>query len=104
MCGVQAMTVTPWATAARAIVRDTDKFGAPSSSPGSRWQCRSIKGPGPSKAYFCKGLRTHQIWHQHDRCLYTATKHVGHRPVGNQSVFLAASHCENVINFNPRRS
>jgi O-antigen ligase len=29
-------------TAARAIVDDVDKFSAPSSSPGSRWQCRSI--------------------------------------------------------------
>jgi hypothetical protein len=39
---VQAITVTPCATAARAIVNDTDKFGAPSSTPGSKWECRSI--------------------------------------------------------------
>ena len=42
--GPTAMTVTPCATAARAIVNDTDKSLAPSSTPGSRWQCRSITG------------------------------------------------------------
>jgi hypothetical protein len=58
MCGVQAITVTPCATAARAIANDTDKFCAPSSTPGSKWQCRSINGRAPQKDYFWKGLKT----------------------------------------------
>jgi hypothetical protein len=51
---VQATTVTPCATACRAIINDISRLGAPSSTPGSRWQCRSIKDPIP-KTLFLEG-------------------------------------------------
>ena len=43
MCGVQAIVRMPSATAIRAISSDVSRSGAPSSIPGRRWQCRSIK-------------------------------------------------------------
>jgi hypothetical protein len=54
---VQATCVTPWSTACRAIVNDIARFGDPSSSPGSRWQCRSITGRTPQKPIFGRDLR-----------------------------------------------
>jgi hypothetical protein len=52
------------ATVARAIINDTDKFGAPSSTPGSRWECRSITSGTPQKAPFCWGLPGMKMWRQ----------------------------------------
>jgi hypothetical protein len=40
--GVQATVVTPSAAAISAIARAVSTSGAPSSRPGSMWQCRSI--------------------------------------------------------------
>jgi hypothetical protein len=53
MSGVPATTVTPCATAARAIVNDTDKFGAPSST---RAASGSAHRPGPQKPIFGRNL------------------------------------------------
>jgi len=43
MCGVQAMVLMPSADAMRAMANDMARSFEPSSIPGSRWQCRSIK-------------------------------------------------------------
>jgi hypothetical protein len=59
------MAVTPWSTACSAIFNDVVKLSAPSSSPGGRWQCRSITGRAPQKPIHGRSLDAHQIWHEH---------------------------------------
>jgi hypothetical protein len=55
--------VTPCAIAARAIANDIVKFSAPSSTPGSKWQCRSITPQTPQKADF-QGFLPTTMWRQ----------------------------------------
>jgi hypothetical protein len=43
MCGVQAIVLMPSAAASRAIANDMARSFEPSSIPGSKWECRSIK-------------------------------------------------------------
>ncbi len=50
MCGVQAVTAMPSATAARAIASEISRSDAPSSMSGSRWQVNHGRGRAGRRA------------------------------------------------------